>query len=1411
MRLMMEWKTVCITFFIFICMSISLTIEKISMIWCFETLRQPEVDTVTGYWMLLILTVSPSVVSLLQILWNVPFLKKSKESQCPRPISLIVGISSHVIEGACLVFFAATVAPVLPVYILIPLLNGVLTIPILLEELFKLKKNSQQKFEIFPDNQQIHRHQMLWKIISALVISLLPTVIGCLLYIRDIITRDQAICISATVIGLSIVWWPQVRKYALKTNCFPDEKPKKISIFYASIKVASIISSVAIHFHITTKESVDSSQIFPELIRGTAQLLKWKIGLPLILNFTSALFSHALAYLALALSVTTFGLVIPSVASTAATVALSHTLLGPRIFAIQEEADFRTFLPIAFATVVAFILWCYPYLIKTSDLVPKPPFLFMPFEGVFHSYGWDNIFFDQYLILGIKDLKIYENEAEKKMSEIGKTRLSRIFICTTMYREADYEMGRFLMSLRGLSTSSKLNDVILEAHVFMDNGCTSASLNEFAQQLVELSQEKLSLSISDGICAETPYGIQIAWKLPGGMPFFIHFKDPLKIKPKKRWSQAMYFQYILQFRLRPGVNRCEMKTGTFYSILEHQTEKTTKKQNSDLVQKLTSLVGNEPLNQSEGCVDCSTTGHSKNHVKKDNTHSNVRRSSIFGHNIEKVGYPTLFTNQSSVEISSVDVLPNKTGQTEHPIQAEVSELKTSSTASSFVSDDQIDNMAELNVSRIPQHSGYINLAFETTDSTDEAAGKEAVLEETNKKEAIMSNIMHQTKPSVSNSDSDSFSDISSVSSLGSTNNSSIQGTDVKTKMSLTTKTTKKWSPSPLPLLESIVTSLPKAKVSRMSFDEVPYAEITKVSTQRPRCSDDTFKDRTDTASHLKKTCGEPHQENTSNARWTSTTDEVVDESQVYILATDADMEFKDTAVLELLQMSNNDKRIGAACGRTHPQGKRTGPVVWHQIFEYAKDFWMIKTAQNVIGSVMCCPGCFSLYRTTAIQQVLTEYTKPTKSPFAVYVKDTGEDRWMATLLMVKGWYMRYSSFARNNTYCPDTFEEFLKQRRRWVLSDIANAVLVVRNLVSLIRHNACFSACYVIYMLNMFLNNIITPGTAVVMITAGLDLVFEVPYLYTTIPLAVTVLVYSVFCTRASTRAQTYFTLALTVILGCVFFAVVVWGSATIVRGIIIDIMAERFHFQQHYIIMLITVSFIYAASMHPSESYMVFYGLAYVFIFPAMHILLPIYSISNIVDQSWGTRDSQQPKKPKKPSIFRCMRRKRHKATFDTLNIKSNQKHILSPSSAGEKNAETENSSYVIGNLFSLEEGNELQQKEHEFWQNLRATLLGNDVNLGLAKAELGDRLKRLRNYAWCGMVVTNVLWLAMLSAFYIGISSPLSRLNVYGVISGALYGFTLVIQLIGLTAFRLDYLLRKLAESTYGRKLPFWVNQKE
>ena len=48
------------------------------------------------------------------------------------------------------------------------------------------------------------------------------------------------------------------------------------------------------------------------------------------------------------------------------------------------------------------------------------------------------------------------------------------------------------------------------------------------------------------------------------------------------------------------------------------------------------------------------------------------------------------------------------------------------------------------------------------------------------------------------------------------------------------------------------------------------------------------------------------------------------------------MEFSEDSVLDLLNLCNQDKRLGGACGRTHPIGRRTGPLVWYQKFEYAK-------------------------------------------------------------------------------------------------------------------------------------------------------------------------------------------------------------------------------------------------------------------------------------------------------------------------------------------------------------------------------------------------------------------------------------------------------------------------------------------
>ena len=43
-----------------------------------------------------------------------------------------------------------------------------------------------------------------------------------------------------------------------------------------------------------------------------------------------------------------------------------------------------------------------------------------------------------------------------------------------------------------------------------------------------------------------------------------------------------------------------------------------------------------------------------------------------------------------------------------------------------------------------------------------------------------------------------------------------------------------------------------------------------------------------------------------------------------------------------------------------------GPIIWYQEFEYAIGHWLQKATEHVFGCVLCAPGCFSLFRGSAL-------------------------------------------------------------------------------------------------------------------------------------------------------------------------------------------------------------------------------------------------------------------------------------------------------------------------------------------------------------------------------------------------------------------------------------------------------------
>ena len=85
----------------------------------------------------------------------------------------------------------------------------------------------------------------------------------------------------------------------------------------------------------------------------------------------------------------------------------------------------------------------------------------------------------------------------------------------------------------------------------------------------------------------------------------------------------------------------------------------------------------------------------------------------------------------------------------------------------------------------------------------------------------------------------------------------------------------------------------------------------------------------------------------------------------------------------------------------------------------------------------------------------------------------GEDRWMCTLMIQRGWRLTYCAAAVDGTYCPETFDEFYKQRRRWTPSTLANLVLVIREWKTILEKNEHISFLFILYQTFLVCSSVI--------------------------------------------------------------------------------------------------------------------------------------------------------------------------------------------------------------------------------------------------------------------------------------------------------------------------------------------------
>ncbi|KAL0983718.1 hypothetical protein UPYG_G00131770 [Umbra pygmaea] len=555
----------------------------------------------------------------------------------------------------------------------------------------------------------------------------------------------------------------------------------------------------------------------------------------------------------------------------------------------------------------------------------------------------------------------------------------------------------------------------------------------------------------------------------------------------------------------------------------------------------------------------------------------------------------------------------------------------------------------------------------------------------------------------------------------------------------------------------------------------------------------------------------------------------------YILTLDGDTDFQPSAVMLLIDRLKLYPHVGAACGRIHPTG--TGPMVWYQKFEYAIGHWLQKTAEHVFGCVLCSPGCFSLYRGAALMDNNVSKTYTTKAAEAShYIQyDQGEDRWLCTLLLQQGWRVEYNAASDAYTNAPQDFKEFYNQRRRWGPSTMANTIDLLGSGSLTSQRNSSISKPFILYQILNMGASILTPATVCLMIAGCLTLILNI-HPNISLFLAVTPpVVYLILCYKLKLDTQITIAAVLSVLYAFLMIATILSIIASIV------IQSTLWTPSAMFTIILVVLTII-TAGLHPKEFHLIIYSVVYFVSIPSGYLFLTIYSMVNMNNVSWGTRETSGPNA--NPSMrttkqcicltkccrglsWDCVRVKQKDQATETVVMTDMTENVsdLTPHQEHHQNIELHSENIAQDWVEQLEKthgftlyAKSLLREEEEFWIELQRVYLDPLIEDKAKQIRITADLKTLRNQMTFIYFICNAFWLvATFTVQAIGnpVTIPIPKenfnltqtyqeLHIEPIGLMFLFGFTLVmlIQFVGMLYHRVYTLIHYVAVSSTNSK---------
>lgn len=160
-----------------------------------------------------------------------------------------------------------------------------------------------------------------------------------------------------------------------------------------------------------------------------------------------------------------------------------------------------------------------------------------------------------------------------------------------------------------------------------------------------------------------------------------------------------------------------------------------------------------------------------------------------------------------------------------------------------------------------------------------------------------------------------------------------------------------------------------------------------------------------------------------------------------LVTVDSDSIVKKDTLRNLVSPFVVNSQCGAVAGNVRVLNTRKAIIPRMLNVSFAFSFEFVRSAQSVIGSVLCTPGALSAYRREAVMACLPQWIS---QKFMGQVSDIGEDRAMTNMILGQGYHVLFQRNAHVLTNIPEKYRNLYKMFIRWERSNVRENIMMSR-------------------------------------------------------------------------------------------------------------------------------------------------------------------------------------------------------------------------------------------------------------------------------------------------------------------------------------------------------------------------------